>query len=59
MPGADEIEEIAALGMVPVDMSQSGGGERLVDLVFAALDMERALPRPGLARDDDAMPRAA
>jgi CPA2 family monovalent cation:H+ antiporter-2 len=49
VPGADEIEEIAALGMVPVDMSQSGGGERLVDLVFAALDMERALPRPGLA----------
>lgn len=56
-PGPEEIEEMAALGMVPVDMSLSGGSERLIELVFAALGKERALPVPGLARDD--MPRAA
>jgi CPA2 family monovalent cation:H+ antiporter-2 len=49
VPGSEEIDEIAALGMIPVDMSQSGGTERLTDLVFAALGQERALPVPGLA----------
>jgi CPA2 family monovalent cation:H+ antiporter-2 len=58
VPGAEEAAEMAALGMVPVDMSQSGGSERLIELVFAALDEERALPVPGLAHDDP-MPRAA
>lgn len=57
VPGAHEIEEMAALGMVPVDMSLSGGSERLIELVFTALGIERALPVPGLAQDD--MPRAA
>ncbi len=57
-PGPEEIEEMAALGMVPVDMSLSGGGERLIELVFAALGAERELPVPGLAKDD-LMPRAA
>ena len=57
VPGAQEIEEMAALGMVPVDMSLSGGSERLIELVFTALGIERALPVPGLAQDD--MPRAA
>jgi CPA2 family monovalent cation:H+ antiporter-2 len=58
-PGADEAAEMAALGLVPVDMSMSGGAERLTELVFAALGVERELPVPGLARDDEAMPRAA
>lgn len=58
VPGPDEIDDMAALGMVPVDMSLSGGTERLTELVFAALDVERALPVPSLARDE-AMPRAA
>jgi len=56
--GADAIEEIAGLGMVPVDTSASGGNELLADLVLTALDRERHLPMPGLA-DDDAIPRAA
>ncbi len=58
VPDADSMQEFAGLGMVPVDMSLSGGGERLIELVFAALGEERALPVPGLARDD-IMPRAA
>lgn len=58
VPGGEEIEEMSALGMVPVDMSMSGGTERLTDLVFAALGIERELPVPSLARDDP-MPRAA
>jgi len=41
---------MAALGMLPVDMSMSGGGERLTELVFAALEIDRALPVPNLAR---------
>lgn len=57
VPGAQEIEEMAALGMVAVDMSLSGGSERLIGLVFAALGIERAFPVPGLAQDE--MPRAA
>jgi CPA2 family monovalent cation:H+ antiporter-2 len=59
VPGAEDAGDMAALGMLPVDMSLSGGGERLVELVFAALGIARALPVPGLARDDEAMPRAA
>jgi CPA2 family monovalent cation:H+ antiporter-2 len=43
VPGAEEAGELAELGMVPVDMSQSGGAERLTDLVFAALGREREL----------------
>ena len=58
VPGSDAVEEFSALGMVPVDMSMSGGAERLIDLVFAALDRERVLPLPGLAHDE-AVPRAA
>ncbi|AOL93319.1 cation:proton antiporter domain-containing protein [Porphyrobacter sp. LM 6] len=58
VPGADAIEEFSALGMLPVDMSVSGGAERLTDLVFSALGRQRELPVPGLARDD-ALPRAA
>jgi CPA2 family monovalent cation:H+ antiporter-2 len=50
--GSDEAGEMAALGMLPVDMSQSGGAERLIELAFAALDRTRALPVPGLARDE-------
>jgi CPA2 family monovalent cation:H+ antiporter-2 len=52
VPGSEEAGEMAALGMVPVDMSQSGGAERLIELAFAALDRTRALPVPGLARDE-------
>lgn len=58
VPDAEAVAEFGALGLTPVDMSLSGGGERLIELVFAALDRERALPVPGLARDE-AMPRAA
>ncbi len=50
VPGAEEIEEMAALGLVPVDMSKDGGAERLTELVFAALGEIRQLPRRGLAR---------
>jgi Kef-type K+ transport system membrane component KefB len=58
VPGAEEIEDMAALGMLPVDMSMSGGGERITDLVFAALGIERELPVPSLAHDEP-MPRRA
>ncbi|MDP5103699.1 MAG: cation:proton antiporter [Erythrobacter sp.] len=58
VPGAAAVEEFSALGMLPVDMSISGGAERLTDLVFAALGQERTLPVPSLAHDDP-MPRAA
>ncbi len=58
VPGPEELDDIAALGMVPVDMSLSGGNERLIELVFAALGEERALPVPNLAHDEP-MPRAA
>lgn len=58
VPGPDEIDELAMLGMTPVDMNLSGGTERLIELVFTALGAERALPVPGLARDEP-MPRAA
>jgi CPA2 family monovalent cation:H+ antiporter-2 len=52
VPGAAEVDEFSALGMLPVDMSMSGGAERLTELVFAALGRERALPVPGLAHDE-------
>lgn len=54
--GADAIEEMGALGLLPVDMAQGGGAERLIELVFTALGIERELPVPNLA---DEMPRAA
>lgn len=50
VPGPDELDDMTALGLLPVDMSLSGGSERLIELVFAALGQERALPVPGLAR---------
>jgi len=59
VPGADAVEEFSALGMVPVDMSMSGGAERLTDLVFAALEQERALPLPSLAHDEPRVLRTA
>lgn len=52
VPGPEEAGEMATLGLLPVDISASGAGERLTDLVFAALGRERALPVPGLARDE-------
>ena len=55
--GADAIEEMGALGLVPVDLAMSGGAERLIELVFTAIGVERELPMPNLAHDD--MPRAA
>ena len=58
VPHANDIDEMAALGLLPVDMGLSGGGERLIGLTFDALDRERAFPVPGLARDE-VMPRAA
>lgn len=59
VPGAEAAREMDALGLVPVDMSQSGGREKLIDLVFAALGHERALPVPGLAQDGTPQPLAA
>ena len=59
VPDADAAAEMAALGLVPVDMSLSGGPERLIELTFAALGRERALPVPGLAKDDVTHPLAA
>ncbi|MEM7701212.1 MAG: cation:proton antiporter [Pseudomonadota bacterium] len=44
VPSSAEIEEFDALGMVPVDMSASGGLERIIEAVFAALGKERRLP---------------
>jgi CPA2 family monovalent cation:H+ antiporter-2 len=58
VPGGTEVGEFSALGMLAVDMSQSGGTERLIELVFAQLERQRALPLPGLAHDDP-VPRAA
>lgn len=52
VPGAEDIDDISALGMVPVDMSLSGGTERLIELVFTALGRERELPVAGLAHDE-------
>lgn len=59
VPSAADTEEFSALGMLPVDMSLSGGAERLTDLVFAAMGRERALPVPNLARDEVRVPVAA
>jgi len=50
VPGAEEIDEMAALGLVPVDMSRDGGADRLTELVFTALGATRQLPVLGLAR---------
>ncbi|MEO1047692.1 MAG: cation:proton antiporter [Pseudomonadota bacterium] len=53
VPSANEIEEFDALGMIPIDMSASGGAERIIEAVFAALGKERNLPVPSLANDED------
>jgi len=58
-PGPEDASEMATLGLLPVDMSLSGGGERLIELVFAALGERRALPRPSLAHDETRPLRAA
>jgi CPA2 family monovalent cation:H+ antiporter-2 len=50
--GAEAVEEFAALGMVPVDTTISGGHERLADLVFSALGRERRLAAPGWAEEE-------
>ncbi len=48
-PDAQAAGEMAALGLLPVDMSLSGGAERLTELVFTSLGRNRVLPVPGLA----------
>ncbi|MEO0462442.1 MAG: cation:proton antiporter [Pseudomonadota bacterium] len=53
VPGADCLEEFDQLGMIPVDISLSGGTERIIDAVFAQLDRERLLPTPSLASEED------
>lgn len=53
VPSAHEIEEFDALGMVPIDMSTSGGTERIIEAVFAALDIERRVPVRTLASDEE------
>ncbi|MDJ0979579.1 MAG: cation:proton antiporter [Erythrobacter sp.] len=54
VPSADDIEEFDALGMIPIDISASGGTERIIEAVFAALDTERRLPVRNLANAEDA-----
>ena len=46
LPGPEAVDEFSALGMIPVDTSIEGGEERLIDLVFSALDRERRLSSP-------------
>jgi len=53
VPSAEDFEEFDALGMVPVDMSVSGGTERIIEAVFAALGKERRLPVASLANDEE------
>ena len=53
VPSANESEEFDALGMIPIDMSASGGTERVIEAVFACLEVERRLPVPNLANDED------
>ncbi|MEL6540695.1 MAG: cation:proton antiporter [Pseudomonadota bacterium] len=53
VPSADDIEEFDALGMVPVDMSTSGGIERIIEAVFAALGKERRLPANRRVDEED------
>jgi len=53
VPGSDAFEAVSALGALPVDMSHAGGTERLIDTVFQALGLERRLPVPSLASDED------
>ncbi|MEL7317796.1 MAG: cation:proton antiporter [Pseudomonadota bacterium] len=53
VPSADDIEEFDALGMVPVNMSTSGGIERIIEAVFAALGKERRLPANRRVDEED------
>jgi Kef-type K+ transport system membrane component KefB len=55
VPSANEIEEFDALGMVPVDVSASGGTERIIEAVFAVLGQERRLPVRHPAHDDESV----
>ncbi|MDY7097313.1 MAG: cation:proton antiporter [Pseudomonadota bacterium] len=54
VPSAEFIHEFDELGMVPVDMSSSGGTERIIEAVFAKLGRERNLPAQSFNRDEDA-----
>ncbi|MDP4605612.1 MAG: cation:proton antiporter, partial [Erythrobacter sp.] len=44
--GPEAAEAFSDLAMTPVDISATGGQERLIDTVFAALNHERRLPVP-------------
>lgn len=50
--GPEAAEAFSDLAMTPVDISATGGQERLIDTVFAALNHERRLPVPSLASDE-------
>lgn len=50
--GPEAAEAFSDLAMTPIDISATGGQERLIDTVFAALNRERRLPVPGLASDE-------
>ncbi|SHN64131.1 cation:proton antiporter [Erythrobacter sanguineus] len=52
LPGPEAVDEFNTLGMVPVDTSIEGEHERLVDLVFTALDRERKLSAPSWAGEE-------
>ncbi len=53
VPSADVLEEFSAMGVLPIDMSHKGGTERLIDAVFQTLGLERRLPAPSLASEED------
>ncbi|MBV7258701.1 cation:proton antiporter domain-containing protein [Erythrobacter crassostreae] len=52
LPGPEALEEFSELGMMPVDVTREGGPERVIDMVFTALDHPRKLPASRLANDE-------
>ncbi|MEM7779626.1 MAG: cation:proton antiporter [Pseudomonadota bacterium] len=52
LPGPEGLAEFTDLGMLPVDASASTGHERIIDIVFEALDQERKIPAPSRADEE-------
>ncbi|MFU7526986.1 cation:proton antiporter [Qipengyuania sp. ASV99] len=55
LPGAEALEEFIDLGMVPVDVKAPRGTERVIEMVFQALDRDRKLPVSSLSEEDRAL----
>jgi CPA2 family monovalent cation:H+ antiporter-2 len=53
VPGAEWLDEFDQLGMIPVDVTLSGGTERIIDAVFARIGTDRRVPAPGFASVED------